>query len=85
MTTSPSEKAAKAVADGASRVDFNEYLFAGYLMGQPYNIQQRIVEVFVVFLQTYQRDAKSPGMQFRTNTETSNYIRDHIDLTDFDH
>lgn len=83
MKRADSEKVADALIDGVNRFDWNPYLFVGILMGQPIDIQRRIVDVFIVYLRTYQRNAQNEHLAYRTDPYAASQI-ESIDLTEFD-
>jgi hypothetical protein len=80
---SPEEKAAEAVVNAVSRVDFVPNLFAGHLRAQPYNIQRRIIETFAIYFKQYRVDADCPYLEFRTDPHAARVV-ESIDLTGFD-
>lgn len=80
---SPEEKAAQAVVDAVSRVDFVPHLFAGHLRAQPYNIQRRLIETFAIYFKQYRSDAENPYLEFRTDPHAARIV-ETIDLTGFD-
>lgn len=80
---SPEEKAAEAVVNAVSRVDFVPELFAGLLRAQPYNVQRRVMETFVIYFKQYRGDAVNPYLEFRTDPHAAKTVRS-LDLTGFD-
>ena len=83
MKRSPSEKPADALIEATNRLDWNPHIFVGTLMGQPLEIQRRIVDAFVIFLKLYQRDAAHPLLKRKTDPVAVE-ILESVDLTEFD-
>jgi hypothetical protein len=80
---SQSEKPAEVLVNAVNRLDWNPHLFAGALMGQPIDIQRRIVDAFVIFLTIYKRNHEIPELRYRTDSYAYD-IADSVDLTEFD-
>jgi len=83
MRKHPTEKAAERLVSDVARMDFNESVFSGILMDQPYNVQRRLVETFVYYLKVYKRNADNPHLAYRTDPTAARVI-ETVDLTAFD-
>lgn len=83
MKRSPSEKPAEGLCEAINRLDWNPHLFAGMLMDQPIDVQRRIVDAFIIYLQMYKRNAQNPHLRYRTDPSAAEAI-EAIDLTEFD-
>jgi len=84
MAKTPSEKAAEALLDAAGRVDWNPYIWTGYLTNGNIETQRRIARSCVIFLDAYR--GKSPLDTYVKNSRLSDrdLIETSVDLTDFD-
>lgn len=81
---SPSEKAAEQIVKALNRVDLYPTLIAGELMEQPYSIQRRVTDTFVIYLQMQRDRARNPVMEYSVDPHVARMV-ESIDLTDFDH
>jgi hypothetical protein len=83
MKRSESEKAAASVVKALGRLDVHPTLVAGEFMSQPYDIQKRLIETFVYYLERYKAEQDNPLLRFRTHPDLAQQI-ERVDLTDFD-
>jgi hypothetical protein len=81
MKRTESDKAAQAVVKALSRLDVHPTLVANEFMNQPYDIQRRLIETFVYYLEYYKSEYRA--MPFRTYPDLIQEI-EKVDLTAYD-
>lgn len=83
MKRNHTEKAAELLIDSASKHDWNDSLFVGYVLAAPPIIQRAIIRACVLLFKTYKDNAENPHLSWRVDREAYEDIKP-IDLTEFD-
>lgn len=83
MKKNLTDKTAERFVDSVKHSDFDSYSFSMQLMEQPYDVQERIVETFVIFLKMYKYRAGFPALAYQISPKAK-ATAETVDLTEFD-